>query len=218
VDEITLFAELKPPTTDAAEAHARVRARLDAALTGAAPAASRRRGHRRAAMLVAAGAVACAAVVVPVTLPGGGAATPLVSKAWAVERNPDGTITVTIAQVAYDAAGLERALQAEGVATVVRFSQVSDPGFEPANPLAVPGLCVPPAAALEPLSVLDAVVTPRTVPAGQYQRHEFVIHPSAMPPGSAIYISDVRILGTRFPGQAAAFAIRLLKQDRMPPC
>jgi hypothetical protein len=48
-------------------------------------------------------AAACAAVVVPVLLPGG-TPTSFGTKAWAVQRNADGTVTVRIAQFAFDGA------------------------------------------------------------------------------------------------------------------
>jgi hypothetical protein len=65
--------------------------------------------------------------------------------------------------------------------------------------------------------ILRAVLTMRVVPGGRYWRHEFVIHPSAMPAGSAIYLSNVKITGSGNPG-AAAFTIWVLRQDRLPPC
>ncbi|MBV9382694.1 MAG: hypothetical protein JO242_18790, partial [Streptosporangiaceae bacterium] len=190
MDEITLFAVLKPPPDDgAARSRARIRARLDAALAGpgartggAGVTAGPGRHRRLIALGIAAVAAACAAIVVPSVLPGG-TSTPLVSKAWAVQRNSDGTVTAWVAQLAYDPAGLQRALRAEGVPALVRFSEVSDPGYRLGQPADVPGLCIPPARDLEPMPVLQAVVIPRTAYDGPYQRHEFVIHPSAMPPG-----------------------------------
>jgi hypothetical protein len=62
---------------------------------------------------VAAAAV-CAAIVVPVLLPGS-APTSFGTKTWAVQRNADGTVTVRIAQFAFDGAALQQALEAEGV-------------------------------------------------------------------------------------------------------
>jgi hypothetical protein len=49
-------------------------------------------------------------------------------KAWAVQRNADSTITVRIAQFAFDGAALQQALEAEGVPALVRYQVVSDPG------------------------------------------------------------------------------------------
>ncbi len=64
-------------------------------------------GRRR--LLLAAGAIAAAtaaAIVVPAVLPGRDAGS-LVTAAWAVQHNPDGTVAVTFKQ-ARDAAGLQR--------------------------------------------------------------------------------------------------------------
>jgi hypothetical protein len=55
-------------------------------------------------------AAACAAVVVPVLLPGG-TPTSFGRKAWAVQRNADGTDMVRITQFAFDGAGLQQALE-----------------------------------------------------------------------------------------------------------
>ena len=56
----------------------------------------------------------CTAIVVPVLLPGS-TPTSFGTKAWAVQRNADGTVTVRIAQFAFDGAALQQALEAEGV-------------------------------------------------------------------------------------------------------
>jgi hypothetical protein len=57
--------------------------------------------------------------VVPAVLPGGDAGS-LVTVAWAVQHNPDGTVAVTFKQ-ARDAAGLQRYLRAHDVPAYVRF-------------------------------------------------------------------------------------------------
>jgi hypothetical protein len=85
------------------------------------------------------------------------------------------------------------------------------------HPADVPGLCVPPAGDREPIAVQEAIITMRTAGTGENEHHEFVIHPSAMPPGSAVYLSNVNILGTPYK-RAAAFTIWILRQDRLPAC
>jgi hypothetical protein len=66
---------------------------------------------------LAAGAAAAAAIAVVSALSiGGGSGT----KAWAVSRNPDGTVTVEIKSLA-DAAGLQRKLNEAGVRSLVQY-------------------------------------------------------------------------------------------------
>lgn len=76
------------------------------------------------------------AIVVPVLLPGGTPAS-VVTKAWAVQRNPDGTVTVRISQFAF-ATGLAQTLKADGVPALIRFREVHDP--PPTGPLTSPTL------------------------------------------------------------------------------
>jgi hypothetical protein len=66
--------------------------------------------------LAMAGGAAAVAIAIASALPGGGAP----SKAWAVDRNPDGTVTVRIDSLA-DAAGLERKLNEAGVPALVQY-------------------------------------------------------------------------------------------------
>jgi hypothetical protein len=217
MDEITLFAELapSPPAGGTDEMQGRVRARLDAALTGtgartgATPVAERpRRRRRRLALGVGAAAVAaCTAVVVPAALPGGSAG-PLVTPAWAVQHNGDGTVTVALREVAFSATGLESALRAEGVPALVRVST--------AKGSAVAGgqLCRPAPADLEPASVQRAVVR-RDIPGIDPAAHRlaYVIHPAAMPTGSVLYISVVTA-----PGFGAFTFPQVLREDHLPSC
>jgi len=192
VDEITLFAELKPaPPADTTEMKARVRARLHPA-TG--PAARPVRRRRRLVLgLSAVTVAACAATVVPsVLLSGGGGA------AYAVTRNPDGTVKVTISDIvdAADAAGLQNALAAEGIHARVYVGNADHaPASNPA--------CQAPASNLEPRAIQLAVVSdyPKTVPRGGTEMVVtgtagqgpgwvgYIIQPAAMPRGSVLYIS-----------------------------
>jgi len=78
---------------------------------------------RRRRVLLAVGTIvvaACAAIVVPSVVLGRGAG-PLATAAWAVQRNSDGTIKVTMRQ-ARDAAGLQSALRADGILAYVRYT------------------------------------------------------------------------------------------------
>lgn len=216
MDEITLFAGLapSPPADGTEEMQGRARARLDAAFagtrarTGAAPVAQRpRRRRRRLALGIGAAAVAACAVVVPAALPGGSAG-PLVTPAWAVQHNGDGTVTVALREVAFSASGLESALRAEGVPALVRVAA--------AKGSAVAGrqLCRPGPADLEPASVQRAVVR-RDIPGIDPAAHRlaYVIHPAAMPTGSVLYISVVTA-----PDFGAFTFPQVLREDHLPSC
>lgn len=118
MDEISMFATLRPePPGDGGTAVVGARARVTAVLDSPpARASGTRTGKGR--VVLAGGlvtAAATAAVVVPATLPGS-AGTP---RAWAVGRNSDGTVTVTVDEVFHDLAGLQQALRAKGVPAVV---------------------------------------------------------------------------------------------------
>jgi hypothetical protein len=121
MDEITMYTMLRPEAPDHADELAEA-ARQRVAGAFCTPTRPGGRGPARRRLLLATGAIAAAAataIVVPAVLPGREAG-PLVTAAWAVQRNPDGTVGVTFKQ-ARDAAGLQRALRAEGVPAWVRY-------------------------------------------------------------------------------------------------
>jgi hypothetical protein len=227
VDEITLFAELKPPPPgDPADTLARARARLGPEI-GALARPPRRR-HRLALGLSAVAVAACAATVVPSVLLGG-TSTTLVTSAYAVTRSHDGTVTVSIYDIAdaADAASLQRALRHEGVPALVWIGVPTDQNNG----------CQPPASGLEPEKVGDAVIDTyfnghqagpgdsyivslpdHLTPAGRASLKrdpglQYVIHPSAMPNGSALYIR--RFMGAGSGDQEIA-SPEVLKHDRVP--
>ena len=195
MDEITLFASLRPATPEnAGELVEAARARLAGAFgeTGEQP--GRRGGWRwsarprRRTMLLAAGAIAVvagAAIVAPAVLLGRGGG-PLATAAWAIQRNPNGTIKVTFKQ-ARDAAGLQAALKADGIDAYVKYVPwVSKPSgpvtaypaedcFQATIYPSVPG------------KVVEAVFP---FPAGGApdQGYAVTINPAAIPPGDAILI------------------------------
>ena len=125
--ELTLFTELKPPVPEVGPIQARARARVVDGLRAnrsrgrrftlrADPASARPRRRRLALGLATVAVAACAATVVPSVLLGGRSTT-LVTSAYAVTRGADGTVSVTIYDIATAADGsrLQRALRAEGV-------------------------------------------------------------------------------------------------------
>ena len=193
MDEITHFAELKPPPPeDVAALRARTWARLSPAI--GAPGRPPRRRRRLALGLSVVAAAVCTATVVPSVLFGGNG-----TPAYAVTRNPDGSVNVKISDIAdaADARGLQQALRAEGIRTLVWAG--TDDQTPPGNPF-----CQAPASNLEPESVQKSVVTeyPTDVPPGIYMVTKgtadegpgwvgFVIRPAAMPTGSVLYFVRV---------------------------
>jgi hypothetical protein len=79
------------------------------------PAAARKPFGRRLPLALAGGAVAAIAIAGALSLGGGEP-----SKAWAVDRNPNGTVTVRIDSLS-DAAGLQRKLNEAGVPALVQY-------------------------------------------------------------------------------------------------
>ena len=247
MDEITMFTTIRPAPLAATEPiRQQARARLDAALQGPPRRAGRRYGSsprsgarrrlgrfrfRRPVLLAGAvaAAAACAAIVVPAVLPAGGAGS-LVTAAWAVQRNTDGTVTVTLKDV-FDLGGLQQALASDGVPARV-ITVATDPAaytgpLVAANPVTrttVRG-CFYPAtgSSFEPASVQQAAVTQVAAPVGTGITALYDIHPAAMPAGSVLLIQGVAIGGqgpraaadvselTSFPAPA------VLAGDSLPP-
>jgi hypothetical protein len=59
--------------------------------------------------------------------------------------------------------------------------------------------------------------TQKDAPSDADQHLEFVIHPSAMPAGSVLYVSTATIYGSgQYP--SGAFTTWVLKRDRQPAC
>jgi hypothetical protein len=216
MDEITLFTALRPPPpADAAELRQGARARLVAGF-GQAP----RRGRRLLALAGAAAVVAVAAIAGPAIIPSGGAGS-LVTAAWAVQRNADGTVKVTIWET-NDPAGLQRALRAEGVRADVVSPPMKVARDSQGAVIHYPACWYPQTGSFfVPARVGRSVVTwlPPT-PSGVFA----VIHPSAMPAGSVVLISDwpgwPQATNQR-PGIITSVTVSrpaVLKSDRLPPC
>jgi hypothetical protein len=179
VDEISLFAELRPdPPVRAGGTITAVRERLTAEmlLRPQPRPRSRLRLRSRRRIVLAAGALAAAAaavIVVPAVLPAS-APDPVVTKAWAVTEQPGGTVTVSVSSVRpFKPAELEAALKSAGVAAIVR----GGPAYS----------CVGSNAPMAPESVQRAVVT--AVPDIR-SGWEWTIRPGAMPAGSILFIAE----------------------------
>jgi hypothetical protein len=93
----------------------------------------------------------------------------VVTAAWTVREGASGTVTVYLRQYANPAA-LQQTLQADGINAIVRRT--------------VPG-CMYAVTDRVPQSVAHAVLTIRGVTLPAF----FIIHPAAMPPGSALFLA-----------------------------
>ena len=160
------------------------------------PAPARRPGYghdratlRRRAMLAGiAGIAACAALTVAL-LPGGTGndAGTVRLAAWTVQRDPGGTIKITISELR-DAAGLQATLRADGVPANVVFSQTPFEGTTSTS--AIPPSCAAPQMSDKDNAMLQQQITPSfgapttLGPDGV----ALTINPSAFPPGIGLYI------------------------------
>ena len=239
MDEVSMFAELRPaPPADAdADAiRALVRGRVTSVLSEAVPAAHGRRpavrrssagtrrspGRRR--VLIGGGLVAAAtvaAIAVPAWLPGAGDT--VMAKAWAVERNSDGTITVEVSQQFNDPAGLQQALAADGITAFVTINREIT-GVNAKGTAYSYDECDYLNLDYAPQAVEDAVVTegnnnfsfssPPSV-SDNWGMGPWIINPAAMPKGSALLIPAWRSPdGT----SVATETPTVLRTDKPPVC
>ena len=178
-----------------------------------ARAAARPRWRRRLLAAAVIAVAAGAAIAAPRILPGTGGG-PLATAAWAIQRNPDGTIKVIFKQTR-DAAGLQAALKAHGVDAYVRYAPwVSKPsGPVSAHPAERCG----PAASYPsvPVKVVAAVFPFRTLSVSGRGYAE-TINPAAIPPGDAILI-QVTWIPAR-PGLGIEVEDTILGDHRSPVC
>lgn len=137
------------------------------------------RKHRRAIIgravgaLLATGALAAAILVVTALLPSSRAPSVQLA-AWTVTKQADGDISVTIRELR-DAAGLQRALRADGVPVSISFVGQW------------PRACVPyPYRPFQP-QLFQPLQVEKVIPPGPPD--VLVIHPSALPPGSGLQLA-----------------------------
>lgn len=135
----------------------------------------RHRRHRRRAYGAAATALCAAAAISVAALTPGSSGTSGSSNvqltAWTVQKQPDGTVDVTIREV-LNFAGLQRKLNAEGVPAVVYADEQNPPG------------CVNTKASADMSAVLE------TGPGSD--NAFFIIHPAAIPSGSELLLDVFR--------------------------
>jgi len=168
---------------------------------------ARRRIPALAGGLAAAAAATAAAALVlaggPAAVPGrqatAGHARTVVTAAWTVREAADGTVTITLREYA-DPAGLQQTLRADGINAIVRrmpSQTTARPGSLPGFPK-LPLRKVAPSCSYAttnnaPPAVQRAVVTIvfQDFPAphgGGTRLSTFIIHPGAMPRGSALFL------------------------------
>ena len=185
MDEISMFTMLRPSApADPLAAREATRQQLDDVFRAPAEtAAVRPQARRRHRMLAAGGvimAAAAAAIVVPAVLPSSATGT-FVTKAWAVERQQDGTVTVSYNAVANDPAGLQRALRADGIHAFVLVTPMKSAYVKGMGKVFY-AACNYPSLDREPPSVKQAVV-------GVAPNGGWTISPSAMPKRSSLLIA-----------------------------
>ena len=169
---------------------------------------ARKRRTRRGIAVALTAVCAAIGIAVALVLPGGQAPAGHVHlAAWSVEANSDGTVTVTIRQMLGNPVGLQQALAKDGVAAVVRYIpyKTSTRRHHGHTDFATYPACeyqggLPE----EPDSVTaKAISGAATTP----PHLAFVIHTSAMPEGSVVYIE------TGF-----VWTATLLTNSRLPRC
>jgi hypothetical protein len=206
IDDLEVIRELlagKPPSEDV---NKYVKGRLTAAISSETRTVTARSGRMRLSRLavaICAGAVAAAIAAVglvltltgsPAAVPAGGHARTVVTVAWTVREDAHGTVTITLRQYA-NPAGLQRTLRADGVNAIVRATPsqpATKPGRLPGFPKPFTGCSyattndAPPAVQRDVVTIVQQV---RQEPGGGVMRiATFIIHPHAMPPGSALFL------------------------------
>jgi len=208
IDDLEVIRELlagKPPSEDV---NKYVKGRLTAAISSETRTVTARSGRmrlNRLAVAICAGAVAAAIAAVglvltltgsPAAVPTAGHARTVVTAAWTVREDSEGTVTITMRQYA-NPAGLQRTLRADGVNAIVRATPpqpqpATKPGRLPGFPKPFTGCSYATSNNASP-KVQRAVVTivqqdGRELGGATMRVATFIIHPHAMPPGSALFL------------------------------
>jgi hypothetical protein len=244
MNEITTLREMRrvPPP---AELEAMRRAARDRFVAGTGPKRPRRRLPVLAGGLTAAAAASTAAALVltggPEAAPGPRATTghtrTVVTAAWTVREDAGGTVTVYLRQYA-NPAGLQRTLRADGINAIVRpipyrlqtitpFTPLGRPGWRTGKArswngfgqksmrVAIPA-CIYAATDNAPLAMQRAVVTivKQSIPAF------FIIHPSAMPQGSALFLTFMANVPSAKTRTTSNWPMKpvVLDNDAVPAC
>jgi hypothetical protein len=223
--EITMLRELRPvpPPAELEAMHAAVRQRFIAG-PGSRPARQRWRPPVLAGGLtVAAAALAAVALVLtsgPVAVPSqNGTArhsASVVTTAWTVREDADGTVTIYLRQYT-DPAGLQQTLRADGINAIVRpIPSVLRTVGNKTTPSPTCTYLIPDDAA--PRAVQQAVWTI----SGTDLPVSFLIHANAMPQGSALFLAFLAGAMPQTPenGNTGIVALKpvVLTNDTVPAC
>jgi hypothetical protein len=200
MDEITALRELRPaPTATELEALRRVARERFVAGTGSSPGRPRWRLPALAGGLTAAAAAGTAAALVLTGGPGASSGQPrtaghaqtVVTAAWTVSRAANGTVRIYLRQYA-NPAGLQQALQADGVNAIIRSIPSAVQTIGPAwLNSRKPGLAVRrPTCGYMPTNLAPRAVQRRAVTIiWRTGPVAYIIHPGVMPPGSALFLA-----------------------------
>ena len=136
----------------------------------------------------------------------------VVTTAWTVREDADGTVRITLQEYS-DPAGLQQTLRADGVNAIVRaIPYTLQTSVNINKPIVRPTCNYVTIGDREPLSVQGAVVTVgrQALPA------LFVIHPDAMPAGSALFLAFM----ASPPNATGNIAVKpvVLSNDTVPAC
>jgi hypothetical protein len=239
MNDLDLIAGLRADVAEPPSASlAAGRSRLTAAITAETKPATARPGRmslKRPAIAICAAAAAAATAAAGVALTSGpaavqahqgtaGNARTVVTAAWTV-REAGGTVTIYLRQYA-NPARLQQTLRADGINAIVRRVPVGMrtvtvpvrvPGSEKA-PLRIPGATCRYAATNDaPPAVQRAAVTF----GGQDLPARFIIHPHAMPPGSALllpFLTGLRASAASGHGRIKPQRPVVLNNDTVPAC
>jgi hypothetical protein len=183
---------------------------------------ARRRIPALAGGLTAAAAATAAAALVLTSGPGAvagqhataGHTRTVVTTAWTVREYADGTVTIYLRQYANPAA-LQQTLRADGINAIVRPIRYALHTTNFGRAVAVPA-CFYARTNRAPLATQHAVWTVVTQP--NPQAKQFIIHPDAMPPGSALFLPFMA--NAPWAGNTINMATKpvVLNNDTVPAC
>jgi hypothetical protein len=224
MNDISTLRELRPAPSPAELEAMRMAAR-QRFVAGTAPAPGRagrrwRRPVLAGGLVIGAAAAGVAAALVLTNgfgaVPGqhsaGGHSRTVVTTAWTVREAADGTVSIYLQEYA-NPAGLQQTLQADGIDAIVRaIPYTLRTAVNVNKPIVYPTCNYDTLNDREPLSVQGAVLTVgrEALPA------LFVIHPDAMPAGSALFLAFM----ASPPNAIGNIAMKpvVLSNDTVPTC
>jgi hypothetical protein len=192
---------------------------------GAASVAPLRRRWRRPALAGGLAAAVAAGAAAALVVTGGPAAMPrqheatghartVVTAAWTVREDADGTVTIYLRQYA-DPAGLQRTLREDGVNAIVR--QIPKVTRTIGKSKWVYDACEYAATNDAPSAVQEAVVGDAIYYSAKLGLNH-VIHPDAMPPGSALFLTFSNLTFDRGKKGLEGHRPVVLNNDTLPAC